>query len=81
MRPLRDKVIVKRIQPERKTESGIILQSNAGEPDKAEIIAVGPEVEEVTVGEIVLLNWNRAVTIPDDLFVIPVEEIIFVFED
>ncbi len=42
IRPLHDRVIVKRMEEERKTASGIILTDSATEkPDQGEIIAVG----------------------------------------
>lgn len=43
IRPLHDRVIVKRLDNERKTASGIVIPDNAAEkPDQGEIIAVGP---------------------------------------
>ena len=43
IKPLSDKVVVKKLQAEEKTSSGIILSSGAHEkPQIAEIIAVGP---------------------------------------
>ncbi len=43
IRPLHDRVMVKRIDNERKTASGIVIPDNAAEkPDQGEIVAVGP---------------------------------------
>ena len=43
LRPLHDRVIVKRLDSETKTASGIVLPDNAAEkPDQGEILAVGP---------------------------------------
>jgi chaperonin GroES len=43
IRPLHDRVIVKRLDNERKTASGIVIPDSAAEkPDQGEIIAVGP---------------------------------------
>ena len=43
IRPLHDRVIVKRLDNERKTASGIVIPDNAAEkPDQGEVIAVGP---------------------------------------
>ena len=43
IRPLHDRVIVKRLDNERKTASGIVIPESAGEkPDQGEIVAVGP---------------------------------------
>lgn len=42
IRPLHDRVIVKRLEEERKTASGIVIPDSAAEkPDQGEIVAVG----------------------------------------
>ncbi|MCZ7562869.1 MAG: co-chaperone GroES [Burkholderiales bacterium] len=42
IRPLHDRVIVKRLEEERKTASGIVIPDTAGEkPDQGEVVAVG----------------------------------------
>ena len=65
LKPLGDKVVVKFVAAEEKTQSGIILSSAAQEkPQIAEIVAVGPGgvvdgkeiVMEVKVGDKVLLS-------------------------
>lgn len=43
LRPLNDRVIVKRLDQETKTASGIVIPDSAAEkPDQGEVIAVGP---------------------------------------
>jgi chaperonin GroES len=43
IRPLHDRVIVKRSEPETKTASGIVIPDSAGEkPEQGEVLAVGP---------------------------------------
>ena len=43
LRPLHDRVIVKRIESETTTASGIVIPDNAAEkPDQGEVLAVGP---------------------------------------
>lgn len=43
IRPLHDRVIVKRVEEERKTASGIVIPDSATEkPDQGEVLAVGP---------------------------------------
>ena len=79
MRPLHNKVIVERIPGETTTESGIVLQ-RSNEVDRAKIIAVGPLVDEVSVGEVVLLDWNKVAKVGDN-FVVSEDNIIFVYED
>ena len=65
IKPLADKVVVKKLQAEEATKSGIILSSGAQQkPQIAEIIAVGPggivdgnEIKmEVKVGEKVIIR-------------------------
>ena len=42
IRPLHDRVVIKRLEAEEKTASGIVLPGNAAEkPDMGEVIAVG----------------------------------------
>jgi chaperonin GroES len=43
LRPLADRVIVKRVDSETKTASGIVIPDAAAEkPDQGEVLAVGP---------------------------------------
>jgi chaperonin GroES len=42
IRPIHDRVVVKRLEEERKTASGIVIPDTAAEkPDQGEVIAVG----------------------------------------
>jgi chaperonin GroES len=48
IKPLGDRVVIKKLEAEEKTESGLILTGSAKEkPQAAEVIAVGPGTEEV----------------------------------
>ena len=43
LKPLGDRVVIKQLEAEEKTKSGIILAGNAKEkPQEAEVVAVGP---------------------------------------
>ncbi|MFC3339907.1 co-chaperone GroES [Paracandidimonas soli] len=43
LRPLHDRVIIKRLDNERTTASGIVIPESAAEkPDQGEVLAVGP---------------------------------------
>ena len=43
LRPLHDRVIVKRLEDERKTAGGIVIPDTAAEkPSQGEVVAVGP---------------------------------------
>lgn len=65
IKPLGDRVVIKKVEAEAKTKSGIVLPSQAKEqPQMAEIVAVGPggmvdgkEVKmEVKVGDKVIFS-------------------------
>ena len=65
LKPLGDRVVIKQLEAEEKTKSGIILASGAKEkPQQAEVVAVGPggivdgkEVKmEVKVGDKVIYS-------------------------
>lgn len=60
--PLKDRVLVAENKRENKTESGIILEGTRGtaETAKATVLAIGPDVTEVKVGDVVLLDWAKA---------------------
>jgi chaperonin GroES len=54
--PLGDRVIVKRLENETKTASGIVIPDNAAEkPDQGEVIAVGPGRRN-DKGELIAMN-------------------------
>lgn len=47
LKPLHDRVLVKRIESEEKTKSGIIIPDSAKEkPQEGEVIAVGPGIRQ-----------------------------------
>jgi co-chaperonin GroES (HSP10) len=77
--PLRNNVIVEKLEKELTTSSGIILKSS-DEADKAKVVAIGPEVNDVEVGNVLLINWNKATKLMDNLYQINVNEVIGVFE-
>ena len=59
--PLADRVVLKQLEAETKTKTGIILPSSAQEnPQEAEVVAVGPGTDdvkmEVTVGQKVIYS-------------------------
>ncbi|MGO3131143.1 MAG: co-chaperone GroES [Alcaligenes sp.] len=93
LRPLNDRVIVKRLDNERTTASGIVIPESATEkPDQGEILAVGPGKKtedgkvlplDLKVGDKVLFGKysGQAVKIDgDELLVIREEEIFAVIE-
>ena len=61
IKPLADRVVIKKLETEEKTESGLILTGTAKEkPQAAEVVAVGPGTEDekmyVKVGDHVVYS-------------------------
>jgi chaperonin GroES len=89
IRPLHDRVIIKRLDAERTTASGIVIPDSAGEkPDQGEIKAVGNgkilengsvRPLQVKVGDRVLFGKyaGQAVKINDEELLVVREEDIF----
>jgi len=93
IRPLHDRVIVKRIEEERKSAGGIVIPDTAAEkPDQGEIVAVGKGKKdengklipiEVKVGERVLFGKYSGQTVKvkgDELLVMREEDLMGVIE-
>jgi co-chaperonin GroES (HSP10) len=78
MKPTRDNIIVTRIAALKETTSGIILKYTEA-PDRAKVIAIGPKVDEVSIGDELLLNWNKAVKIEGEDYIVPINEVIFIY--
>lgn len=60
--PLKDRILVAENNSETKTESGIILEgaNSVRESKRATVLAIGPDVKDVKVGDVILLEWNKA---------------------
>ncbi len=93
IRPFHDRVIVKRLEEERKTASGIVIPDAAAEkPDQGQILAVGPGKRDengkpvgmdVKVGDRVLFGKYAGQTVKvdgEELLVMREEDIMGVVE-
>ena len=93
LRPLHDRVIVKRVENETKTASGIVIPDSAAEkPYQGEILAVGPGKKDdkgalialnVKVGDRVLFGKYSGQTVKvdgDELLVMKEEDLFAVIE-
>jgi co-chaperonin GroES (HSP10) len=60
--PLNTQVLVAENKKEDKTESGIIIEGirNPLNTAKATVLAVGPDVTDVKIDDVVLLDWAKA---------------------
>ncbi len=92
IKPLGDKVVIKKLKAEETTKSGIILASAAQEkPQVAEIIAVGPggvidgnEVKmEVVIGQKVIIRDYAGTTVKidgEEVIIVRQEDILAIVE-
>jgi chaperonin GroES len=85
LRPIKNKVIVELIDKEKVTSSGIVLPSaDPVEANKGKVVSLGPDVEIVKEGDMVLPNWNAARQIKYNEFeyyVVSEDDIVLIFEE
>jgi len=85
VRPLHDKVLIAEGKKDTTTESGIILDGRGlGNTTPGIVVAIGPDVQDVKVGDTVYLDWSKAkpVTVDGAQRVMVIEkEIIAILED
>ena len=85
LRPIKKNIIVKIIEKERTTKSGIILKSaDPAEVNRAEVIAIGSDVTLIEVGQQILPNWNQARASKygtEDFFIVNEDDVVLIFED
>lgn len=73
LKPLKDKLVIKRAIPEEKTKAGLIVPEEMKEPPLyGHIIAVGEEVTKVKVNEMVLFNryGGNETVVDGEIFII-----------
>jgi len=85
LKPIKSKVLLKLIEKEKTTESGIILtKADSAEVNRGTIISIGEDVENVEVGQTVLPNWNAAIKTKYEnveYYLVDEDEIVLIFED
>ena len=65
--PLKDRVLVAENKRENTTESGIVLQGAGFDQSKTgTVLAIGPDVTDVKVGDVIYLEWNKAAVVKID---------------
>lgn len=84
IKPLKDRVACVRLKKETKTASGIVLtKEDSAEVDQAEVVAIGPNVTLVEIGQKILINWNKvAVATIDGIptYLVAEEDVVGIFE-
>jgi co-chaperonin GroES (HSP10) len=79
IKPLRDNIIIVKEEKNLTTASGIILKST-DDADRARVVAIGPEVEDVQIDNVVIVNWNKAQMISDNQFRVNIKDVIAVLD-
>jgi co-chaperonin GroES (HSP10) len=61
IKPMKKKVLIAENVSESKTTSGIILDgaNSVRDSKKGTVLAIGPDVTEVKVGDVVYLEWTK----------------------
>jgi chaperonin GroES len=78
LQPLADQVVMKAIEAETKTSSGILLSVEAQRPPRsAEVLAIGKDVQEVKVGDQVIYGKHAVIDMASEELLIAKEEDIF----
>ncbi|HZJ99072.1 MAG TPA: co-chaperone GroES [Tissierellaceae bacterium] len=91
LRPLGDRVVIKKVEVEEKTKSGIVLPSSAQEqPQMAEVVAVGSDIlndekkkDEIKVGDKVIFSKYAGTEIKvdgEELNILKLSDILAVVE-
>jgi co-chaperonin GroES (HSP10) len=68
IKPMKKNVLIAENKVESKTVSGIILDgvNSVRDSRTGTVLAVGPEVQEVVVGDVVLLDWSKGSVVKVD---------------
>lgn len=91
LKPLGDRLVIKKVEVEEKTKSGIVLPSTAKEqPQMAEVVAIGDEIlndekkkEQVKVGDKVIFSKYAGTEIKvegEEVTIIKITDVLAVVE-
>jgi len=83
LKPLNKKLVVEIIEKEKVSPGGIILtRTDRDEVNRGKVISVGPEVLDISVGDVILPNWNAAskTTVDGDTFyILSEDDVVLIF--
>jgi co-chaperonin GroES (HSP10) len=83
IKPIRNNVVIEKLETSNVTNSGIVIAGSLHEADRAMVISIGPEVIDVKVGDVLLVNWKESKVATfggEEIFVISEEHIIAVLD-
>jgi len=83
LKPLRNKLVVEIIEKEKVSSGGIILtRTDRDEVNRGKVIFVGSGVLDISVGDVILPNWNAAVkTVVEGntFYILSEEDVVLIF--
>lgn len=91
LKPLGDRVVIKKVEVEEKTKSGIVLPASAKEqPQMAEVVAIGADIindekkkEQIKVGDKVIFSQYAGTEVKvdgEELTILKIADILAVIE-
>jgi co-chaperonin GroES (HSP10) len=80
IKPLKTKVALHQIDNEVTSSSGLVIMGGDKNTPEGMVIAIGPQVTDVVVGNRVMVDWAKATYVGDDTLVVEQEHITAVFE-
>lgn len=84
LKPLKNKLVVEIIEKEKVSPGGIILtKTDRDEVNRGKVISVGPEVLDISDGDVILPNWNAAVkTVVEGntFYILSEDDVVLIFE-
>ena len=83
IKPIGKKLAAVKLKSETTTGSGIYIAKGIETVDKAKVIAIGPDVVDVKVGETILINWNKAASTTVDsipVYILTEEDVVGIFD-
>ncbi len=91
LRPLGDRIVIKKVEVEEKTKSGIVLPSSAKEqPQMAEVVAIGADItndekkkDQIKVGDKVIFSKYAGTEIKvdgEELTILKLSDILAIVE-
>jgi len=85
LKPLKNKLVVEIIEKEKVSSGGIILtRTDRDEVNRGKVIFVGSGVLDISVGDVILPNWNAAVkTVVEGntFYILSEEDVVLIFEE
>lgn len=84
IKPIKGKIAVTKQATSKTTESGIILTVDVNDVDRAIVVAVAADVEDIKVGDELLIDWKHTTKTrldEQDVYIINEKDVVGIFED